>query len=67
MAWEFVLTDDCWLCETIELACLEESLRSVRKSSQTWRNALSLRLCNRPSQIVTSFYRGKEPHLIKGK
>jgi hypothetical protein len=38
----------------------EDSLRSVRKSSQTWQNAISFRPCNRPSQIVTSFYRGKE-------
>jgi hypothetical protein len=45
---------------TIELACLEYSLRSVRKSSQTWRDALSLRPCYRPSRIVTSFYRGKK-------
>jgi hypothetical protein len=51
----------------IELTCLEDSLRSVRKSSQTWRNVISLRPCYRPSQIVTSFYRGKEHHLIKGK
>jgi hypothetical protein len=55
------------LTNGIERTCLEDSLRSVRKSSQTWRNALSLRPCYRPSRIVTSVYRGKERHLIKGK
>jgi hypothetical protein len=50
----------------IKRTCLEDSLRSVCKSSQTWRNALSLRPCYRPSRIVTSL-RGKERHLIKGK
>jgi hypothetical protein len=29
----------------IELTCLEDSLRSVRKSSQTWWNVISLRPC----------------------
>jgi hypothetical protein len=38
----------------------EDSLRSVLKSSQTWRNAISLRPCYRPSRIVMSFYTGKE-------
>jgi hypothetical protein len=51
----------------IERTCREDSLRSVRKSSQTWQNALSLPPCYRPSWIVTSFYRSKVRHLIKGK
>jgi hypothetical protein len=33
------------IVNTIELTCLEDSLRSVRKSLQTWRNALFLRPC----------------------
>jgi hypothetical protein len=45
---------------TKECTSKEDSLRSVRKSSQTWQNAISLRPCYRPSRIVTSFYRGKE-------
>jgi hypothetical protein len=47
-------------CSIKERTSQEDSLRSVCKSSQTWRNAFSLPPCYRPSRIVTSFYRGKE-------
>jgi hypothetical protein len=40
-----------------ELTSKEDPLRPVRKSSQTWQNAISLWPCYRPSGIVTSFYK----------